>query len=119
MLSVQTQFTPIRALEGQKEPVVLDVYINNKGEDTKLISVVVKAPFSLGFDKTGLMRESRKRVGYIKPNTEKVVPFQIYCKPMVKAGEYPVEVSVFTHPDRWDQTDREYRANTSLRVISR
>ncbi len=118
-INISTRFNPIRMIAGQREPVILDVVVRNKTEKIQLVSVLVKVPFSLGFDKVGLMRESRKRVGYVSPGNEKVVPFQIYCKPNIKEGNHPIDIAVSTHSERYDITEREYGNVTELRVISR
>ena len=90
MLSLSTRFNVIRALVGQKEPVILEAVVRNDGGETVLASVLVKLPFDLGFDRTGLMREDRRRVGYIGAGATKVVPFRIYPKSTAAAGTYPI-----------------------------
>lgn len=118
-IGVSTRLNPIRMIAGQREPVILDVVVRNRTEKMQLVSVLVKVPFSLGFDKVGLMRESRKRVGYVGAGNEKAVPFQIYCKPNIKEGNHPIYITVATHSDRYDVTEREYDNSTELRVIAR
>lgn len=119
MFYVTTSFNPIRAVVGQKIPVMLEIRIRNDYPDSKLASLLVKTPFSLGFDSVGLFRETRRRVGYIKPGIEKIVPIQLFPKVNIKEGSYNVDVKVYSHGDRYDKTDKEFPVNTSLRVIER
>ncbi len=118
-VDVKTYFSPIRMVAGQKDPVILEVAIKNSTQESQLVTVIVKMPFSLGFDRVGLMREKLKRIGYVKAGAEKTVPVQIYGKPMIREGEYPVDVRVIYHPERYDKTENEVRQTTTLRVIGK
>ena len=119
MLKVSTNFSPIRLIEGQTDPIILNIYLRNNDEESKLASLTVKIPFSLGFDKVGLSRENRKRIGYIKPESEKVIPVMLYPKHSIKEGMHPIEIKIREHLDRYDKTEKEYSIKTELRVIGR
>jgi hypothetical protein len=119
MVFLASYFNTIRAIAGQKEPVILEIVIRNDEPDSKLVSLLVKIPFSLGFDSTGLMRETRRRLGYLKAGDEKRVPLPIYCKPNIKEGSYPIEVRLQIHPDKYDRVLKEFQHKTELRVISK
>jgi len=109
----------MRVVAGQKEPIIFEIKIKNKSDESKLASLVVKAPFSLGFDKVGLFRETRRRIGYIKGGVEKVIPIQLFPKLNIKEGEYKIDVKVMSHADRYDKLEDTYEHSTMLRVISR
>ena len=119
MLKISTNFSPIRLIEGQTDPVVLNIYLRNSDEGSKLVSMLVKVPFSLGFDRMGLSRENRKRIGYVKPEAEKTIPVMLYPKHSIKEGLYPIEIKIREHLDRYDTTEKEYSVKTELRVIGR
>lgn len=110
-------FNAVRAVVGQKEPIVLNITLRNNEETALLTSVIVKIPFALGFDKAGLMRETRRRLGLIKVGGDKTVPIPIYVRSTTKEGTYPVEIKAITHLEHYDKNDKEYAYSTTLRVI--
>lgn len=99
------------------ESVILNVYLKNEYETSKMATVSVKIPYSLGFDKIGLERERRKRVGLIKPLSEKVIPIQIFGKHSTAEGEYPVSIKVYMHNERYDKIENTFSLETKLRVV--
>lgn len=103
---------------GQKTPIILNVIIKNRSNETQLVSVITKTPLMLGFDKTGLTREKRVRIDYIKPSQEKIVPFPLYARYNIEPGAYPVDVKVMMHPDRYDRVADTIAAQAQVRVIS-
>jgi uncharacterized membrane protein len=114
---VRSSFSPIRMIVGQKDPVKLAVEVANKDDHAKVYSVSVKLPFSFGFDKVGLMRENRKRVGYVNANSRVDVSFPIYGRYGLKPGLYDIDVLVRHHEsDRYDKTVDEIPHTTQLRV---
>lgn len=118
MVFLASYFNTVRMVSGQKEPVIMEIVVRNSEEESILVSLLVKIPYSLGFDRVGLMRETRRRLGYIKPGVEKRVPITLYGKPGIKEGLYPVEIRAYTHPDKYDRTLKTVAHQTSLRVIS-
>ena len=82
-----------------------------------MATVSMKIPFSLGFNRTGLTRDSRRRVANIKPGAEKVIPIPLYGKKTIAEGEYPVTIKVYMHSDRYDKSESDYSLETKLRVI--
>jgi len=119
MVVLNSYFDTIRAVAGQREPLILEIEVRNDGTEAKLISLLVKIPFDLGFDSIGLMRETRRRIGYIKAGEEKKVPLPIYCKPNIKEGAYPIQIKAIVHPDKYDKTSEEIVHKAQLRVIAR
>ena len=119
MFYITTSFSPIRAISGEKAPIILEIRIRNDYPKSKLTSLLVKTPFSLGFDSVGLFRETRRRVGYIKSGTEKIVPIQLFPKVNIKEGNHNVDIKVYSHDDRYDKVDKQFDLSTSLRVINR
>jgi hypothetical protein len=119
MFKIQYSFSPIRAVAGQKNPVLLELRVKNGFPETKLVSVFVKIPFSLGFDRVGLFRDTRRQIGDLAAGDEKVIPINIYPKTNIIPGDYKVMVKVFSHKDRYDKIDQEFPLTTILRVISR
>lgn len=117
MLKITTSFSPIRMIAGQKEPVILNVYVKNNSETSKMATVFVKIPYSLGFDKIGLERDLRRRIANIKSGAEKTVPILIYGKSTISEGEYPVSIKVYMHSERYDKSENDYSLETKLRVV--
>ena len=118
MVFLASYFNTIRAVAGQKEPVFLEIVVRNTEQESKLMSVAVKIPFDLGFDSVGLMRETRRRLGYVGAGEEKKIPIALYCKRNIKEGTYPIEVIAYIHPDKYDKTLASFNHKTQLRVIS-
>jgi len=114
---IKTRFTPIRMIVGQKDPVTLDVVLKNNSTEEVLSTVIVKLPSGLGFDLSGITREKRQRIDYVKPNEDKTVSFRIYPRHNVEEGQYPVTVSILTHPGRYDKTDSTKQQEAILRVL--
>jgi hypothetical protein len=119
MVFLASYFNTIRAVAGQREPVVLEIVVRNTEQDSKLMSVAVKIPFDLGFDSVGLMRETRRRLGYVGAGEEKKIPIALYCKRNIKEGVYPIAVTAYIHPDKYDKTMASFPHKTQLRVIAR
>ena len=119
MIKASSSFNPIRLIEGEETPTVMTIYIKNNFEESKIVSLLVKIPFSLGFNKMGLERETRRRLGFLKPGEEKAVPIMIYPKKTIKEGVYPIETKIMTHKDNYTKTDKIYILNTELRVIKK
>lgn len=115
---VTARFNTLRAVVGQKEPVILEVVFKNTEPNSVLASISVKVPFALGFDRAGLMRECRKRIGYVKSGDEKTIPLPLYVKSTSGEGSYPIQVTAQVHDnDKYDKVRAEYGYDTSLRII--
>ena len=119
MFKISSNLSPLRLIEGQKTPAIITIYVKNESEETKMVSLLLKIPFSLGFDKMGLEREKRRRIGTIKPGTEKAIPIMIYPKSTIKEGVYKINTRVKIHEDRYDKTEKEFNLETDLRVVGR
>ena len=118
MLKVSLRLNPIRMILGQKQPVMLDLIIKNESPESKLVSARVKLPDMLGFDGSCLIKEERRRLGFIKSGTEKVITFKLSAKSIISEGEYPIYADAYEHPpDRYDKIDNKYDKKTELRVI--
>ena len=119
MIKVSSTLSPIRLIEGEKSPIVMTIYIKNNFEDSKIVSLIVKVPFSLGFNKMGLEREARRRIGFIKPGEEKAVPIMIYPKSTIKEGIYNIEAKIMLHEKNYTKIEKEYLLETNLRVVKK
>ena len=116
-LRVRTSFTPLRMLLWQPNPVHLDVEVLNKTKEAKNYSITVKLPMALGFDKAGLVKEHRIRIGKVEPFKAKDASFDIYCKFNTRPGSYDIDVVVREHePDRFDKTLSKETTTATLRV---
>jgi len=119
MLQLKAEFDRLRAVKGQKDPVGLNVRIKNIGEKPATATLLIKTPFSLGFDKIGLEREKRVRASEIKPDEEKSFSTHLYLKTSVKEGYIPMQIKLLEHPEgRFDKIDKEQMLELRLRVIT-
>jgi len=119
MFKISSSLSPMRLIEKQETPVVITVYLKNETDKSKLVSLLVKIPFSLGFNKIGLEREARRRIGFVKAGEEKVVPIMIYPKSTIIEGIYPINTRVKIHEERYDKIEKEFELKTELRVVGR
>jgi|GEM_PF-2187914 len=119
MIKASSSLSPIRLIEGQETPAVMTIYIKNNFKKSKIISLVVKVPFSLGFNKMGLERDVRRRLGFIKPGEEKAVPIMIYPKKTIKEGIYNIETKIILHEKDYSHFNKEYLLKTELRVVKK
>ncbi len=119
MIKASSSLSPLRIVEGDEKPVVMTIYIRNKFDESKIVSLIVSVPFSLGFNKMGLERSTRRRLGFIKPGEEKAVPIMIYPKKTIKKGVYDIETKIMTHEKDYSKADKEYLLKTELRVVEK
>ena len=119
MFKISSGLSPIRLIEKQETPVVITICLKNETDKSKLVSLIVKIPFSLGFNKIGLERETRRRIGFIKAGEEKTVPIMIYPKSTIIEGIYPIDARIKIHEERYDKVEKEYNLRTELRVIGK
>ena len=119
MLKISSSLSPMRLIEKQETPMVMTLNIKNNFEDSKVVSLIVKIPFSLGFNKMGLERETRRRIGFIKSGEEKNISIMIYPKSTIIEGIYPVDTRIKIHEERYDKVEKEYNLRTELRVVGR
>ncbi|MBI1973363.1 hypothetical protein HYS54_00975 [Candidatus Micrarchaeota archaeon] len=118
MIQVSSSFNALRMVAGQKDPILLEVTLKNAGKEPVFASASVRLPFMLGFDQIGLMREKQERVGLVGAGGEKTVSFRIYCKPLIRDGNYDITANVNLHPpDRFDKTLNTIIHHTNLRII--
>lgn len=118
MVSIKLRLTPIRLILGQKQPLIVDAIIKNSGAESRVVSVKVKLPQMLGFDGSCLVKEERKRVGFLKAGTEKTIPFKVYSSPIIREGVYSIIGQVTEHEnERYDKVQNVVEAVTELRVM--
>ncbi len=116
-MKVRTNFNPLRMMVGQKKPVQLNVEIKNKTSGTKSYSVLTKVPSFFGFDRSGLIRNKRKRAKRVKGKGKRKVTFDIYGKPGLSKGLYSIDIVVREHEkDRLDKTNEKVEHSETLRV---
>lgn len=119
MIKASCNLSPLRLIEGRETPAVLTINIKNNFEDSKIVSLIVKVPFSLGFNKIGLEREARRRIGFLKPGAAKSIPIMIYPKKTIKQGIYKIETKILIHKDNYTKVEKEYLLETEIRVVKK
>ncbi|RLG22014.1 hypothetical protein DRN74_01215 [Candidatus Micrarchaeota archaeon] len=118
MLKLKLRLKPIRIIIKQRQPAILDICIKNAGELSALVSLKAKLSQQLSFDRGGLIREERRRIGYIKPGMEKHVPLNVFARPTAEEGFGEIMVAAFEHEDdRYDKVKETVSAKTELRLL--
>ena len=119
MLKITSSLSPLRLIEGRETPAVLTINIKNNFDESKIVSLIVKVPFSLGFNRIGLERETRRRIGFLKPGAEKSIPIMIYPKKTIKEGIYKIETKILIHKENYTKVEKGYLLETEVRVVKK
>ncbi len=117
--NVSLKFTPMRLSANANNSVDLMVRIENKSPETHLVSLDALLPkgVMLGFDDACINKGTEKRVGELKPGQSVDAPVRIFANNQTKEGNYPVEVTVYSHYIGFDKVLSYTKKSTSLRVV--
>ena len=113
---IRTSWTPLRMMRGQKEPTYLNVEVKNTSEEPKNYSLILSAPYPLGFDTTAITRERREKIAAVKPNETRKVPFTVFSRANVEQGQHTLELLVKEHEAKFDRVIDESMSTVQLRV---
>jgi len=112
-----TRVLPFRMDSKSKQPVHLEIEIKNILEEPLLTSIVVQVSKAFGLDAMGLSTTREIRLSYIHPNEKKQISVDIYPSARTKAGEFPVQVTAYSHYRDYSHILNYERKRISLRVV--
>ena len=118
-LNVTVSFSPLRLSASSKSSVSLNVKVKNVSGSPQLVSVDALLPKDslLGFDPACINKAAEKRVGEIRPGQSVEASMMIWSSTQTKEGNYPVEVTVYTHYIGFDKVLSYVKKSTSLRAV--
>ena len=117
--TVSLKFAPLRLSANSKNSVDLVVKVQNKSPESHLVSVDALLPKNamIGFDEACINKGIEKRVGELKAGDSTEVPIRIFANSQTQEGNYPVEVTVYSHYIGFDKVLSYTKKNTSLRAV--
>ena len=118
-LNVTVTFSPLRLSANGKSSVSLSVKVKNVSRSPQLVSVDALLPKEamLGFDPACINKAAEKRVGEIKPGDSVEASMVIWSSSQTKEGNYPVEVTVYTHYIGFDKVLSYVKKSTAIRAV--
>ncbi|MEW6723064.1 MAG: hypothetical protein AB1324_07410 [Candidatus Micrarchaeota archaeon] len=117
--NVSVSFAPLRLSASNRSSVNLVVKVKNVSGSPQLVSVDALLPRDamIGFDPACINKAAEKRVGELKAGASVEVPITIWSSTQTKEGNYPVEVTVFSHYIGYDKVLSYIKKSTSLRAV--
>lgn len=118
-LNVTVSFSPLRLSAMGKSSVSLSVKVKNVSGSPQLVSVDALLPKEamLGFDPACINKAAEKRVGEIKPGDSVEASMTIWSSNQTKEGNYPIEVTVYSHYIGFDKVLSYVKKSTSIRAV--
>lgn len=119
IFNVSLSFSPLRLSANKRNSVHLLVKVKNLSSEQQLLSVDAFLPKDamLGFDPAGINKVTEKRSGELKPGESVEVPIEIWANNQTKEGNYPIEVTVYSHYIGYDKVLSYLKKSASLRVV--
>ena len=116
-VAINANFFPLRLSLRRKEPVQLKVEVQNRGSNSKMLSLGVIVARSLSLDKGGLKSSASERVEALLPGERKTFYFDVFPKPQfANVGEYPVEITVKEYGKNYSEIVDEFEKLMDLKV---
>ncbi|MEW6036596.1 MAG: hypothetical protein AB1529_08350 [Candidatus Micrarchaeota archaeon] len=117
--NVAVSFAPLRLSANARSSVNLVVKVKNVSGSPQLVSVDALLPRNamVGFDPACINKAAEKRVGELKSGSSIEVPITIWSNTQTKEGNYPVEVTVFSHYIGYDKVLSYIKKSTALRAV--
>jgi uncharacterized membrane protein len=117
--NVSVSFSPLRLSANSKSSVDLVVKVKNVSSAPQLVSVDALLPRNamVGFDPACINKAAEKRVGELKSGASIDVPITVWSSSQTKEGNYPIEVTVFSHYIGYDKVLSYIKKSTSLRAV--
>jgi uncharacterized membrane protein len=117
--NVSISFSPLRLSAMNRSSVTLNVKIKNVSGKVQLVSVDALLPKDslLGFDPACINKAAEKRVGELKPGQTIEAAMTVFSSNQTKEGNYPVEVTVFSHYIGYDKVLSYLKKSTSIRAV--
>lgn len=115
--ALKLRFLPFRMDSRSKQPVHLEIEIESLIEEPLLTSVVIQVSKAFGFDAMGLNSTREIRLSYLQPGEKKQLTVDLYSSARIKAGEFPVHVTAYSHYRDYSHILNYERKRISLRVV--
>ena len=117
--NVTIAFAPLRFSAKAKSSVNLLVKVKNLSASPQLVSVDVLLPKDamLGFDPACINKAAEKRVGELKAGATIEVHIPMWSSSQTKEGNYPLEVTVFSHYINYEKVLSYIKKSTAIRVV--
>lgn len=117
--NVSLKFTPLRLTAMKKNSVDLMVRVKNVSPETHLVSVDALLPRNsmVGFDEACINKGLERRAGELKSGSSVDIPVRIWANNQTKEGNYPIDVTVYSHYIGYDKVLSYTKKNTSLRAV--
>ncbi|HZX20143.1 MAG TPA: hypothetical protein VFF13_03965 [archaeon] len=116
MLQIETNFIPFRMKLARREPVMLKVTLKNMNETEELVSYDLVLARALSLDKGGFKSKETVRIGNMTPGQKHEQYFQIFPRPIVQEGEYPLKVKATEHYQSFNMVKKEYTKQFELKI---
>ena len=112
-------FSQLRLASSRRNSLNLLVRVKNISHQAHLVSVDAHLPKEamLGFDNSSINKYVEKRAGELKPGQSIEVPIEVWANNQTKSGNYPMEVTVYSHYIGYDKVLSYIKKSTSLRVV--
>lgn len=117
MLTLKTLLSPYKLILHEGGRVTLEVTVQNRSSEPKLVSVTVTTPYDLALNTGGFMRRQEQRLGVMKPGEERTVVFNIFARPTTSPGTYELIVTGTEHEDSYEYVLNETEKHVKLTVI--
>jgi uncharacterized membrane protein len=117
--NVSMKFVPIRLSSGKEGKMDLEIQIENATSEYQLVSVDALLPkqVMIGFDPTGINKHIEKRLGEIKPAETKTAIITIWSNSQTKEGEYPIEITFYSHYLEYNKVLNYIKKKLTIRVV--
>ncbi len=117
MLVMRTMLSPYKLVIHGSGRVELEVTVENRSSERKLVSITLEVPYELALNTGGFVRRDERRLGYIKPGERKKVIFTIYSRPTTEPGKYELKITGTEHEDSYEYVMNESRKSVILTVV--
>jgi len=114
---LKLRFVPFRMDPKSKQPVHLEIEITNLLDEPLLTSVVVQVSKAFGLDAMGLNNTREIRMSYLQHGEKKQLTVDLYSSSRIKSGEFPVQVTAYSHYRDYSHILNSERKRISLRVV--
>ena len=112
-------FLPLRLAAMKDNKVNLTVRLTNTSGEPQLVSVDATLPRGplLGFDPTCIHKTTEKKLGNLRPNETIEVVLPVWANNQTKEGNYPIEVTAYSHYLDYTKVINSMKKSISLRVV--
>jgi len=114
---LKTLLSPYKLVIHEGGKITLEVTVQNKSREPRLVSVTVIAPYDLALNTGGFVRRSEQRLGILKPGEERTISFNIFSRPTTSPGTYELTVIGTEHEDSYEYVLNETEKRVKLTVI--